>query len=165
MKIVLNITPGTQPLPPSPSESQLQEFNPTPEQSIWENTEIFGMQTSSTESFERNNCIPGKFKELCQAHLAQLGIKPPTYIWTTTTITPWDQVVTSTIVKHWLFAREQAAFSEYPLNPDHCNKTSLVAMVERWTRGQKLIHGKPTRNRRGYSSRIKKKLNLFSTNM
>ena len=62
------------------------------------------------------------------------------------------------IIKHWLNAKDNDAFTNYPLDIEFCKKDILFGLLEHWLRGQKDNYMKPWTLKKKPRSRVKKRV-------
>ena len=74
--------------------------------------------------------------------------------------TKWDKILSEVIRKHWLNAKENDAFTNYPLDIEFCKKDILFGLLERWLRGQKDNYMKPRTRNKKPRSRVKHRVSL-----
>ena len=160
IKIILNIEKGYS-LPLPPTAQLLYQFQPPPVSAILVNNTFFNLSTTNNTEHAGARKIPGKYKDQCQYELASYGIIPPTFLWNQPEVTPWDRTVLEVIVKHWLHAKGDGAFVNYPLEDQHCVSITLHGLAERWLRGQKDKYQKPKVRSTQTKPRVRKQVSHY----
>ena len=158
IKAVLNVKHRGEVLPPPPTPEEEILLATITASEILSSEDDFGVETEDSNLYGGKRAIPGKFKELCQKELQKIGVSRPTFNWNARQNTPWDNTVLTIIVKHWLHAQREGAFSHYPIQTRYCNFDCMSAIADRWVRGQKYKIGRTRAKSGDVNSRIKRRV-------
>lgn len=157
-RIVLNMKQEGDPLPNPPNDDEAQKITQVTPAEILTKNDFFQISCTNEENYGRRKSIPGKYKEKCQKELEYYGLSSFTFQWDIKGITIWDSITSNIIVKHWLHAKSEGAFSRYAIDTQHGTFEIILGLLERWLRGQKDIFRRNKSKKNPTKSRLKNKV-------
>ncbi|KAI8453402.1 hypothetical protein BY996DRAFT_6609422 [Phakopsora pachyrhizi] len=129
-KMIMGITKKNKNLPLPPSSDEVERANLLNITDVDINSLIIDESSISVDEESITKEIPTKFKILCLSELAKNNINLATFQWDVKGQTKWDGLVINFLVKHWLHAKNNQAFEEYPLQQEYCTNTIVSAVLD-----------------------------------
>ena len=159
-KMILNMQPSKDKLPSPPDSQEVQNLKRIDLEELGTHVDFFNAPCDDTNLYFGRKSIPGKYKEQCQKELGHYGMTVPTFQWDTKGITKWDNLILTVIVKHWLHAKEEGAFSKYAIDTQYSRREVILGLSESWLRGQKDNYCNPRSRRKSCKSRVKQNVSM-----
>lgn len=142
-KYLLGISPSNSIYPADPTSDQIANLPDCSLEIISKDQSIFAVILPENDVPEDATIITrrGKPSWICHKRyftldLARNGILSAALQLSTKDKSRWNTVVLTLGVKHWKSAKEQEAFSNYAIDPQHNDELICLGVLERWLRGR-----------------------------
>ncbi|CAH7685252.1 hypothetical protein PPACK8108_LOCUS19741 [Phakopsora pachyrhizi] len=122
-KMIMGLTKNNKNLPFPPSSDKVERANLLNITDVDINSLIIDESNISVDEASITKEIPTKFEILCLSELAKNNINLATFQWDVKGQTKLDGLVINVVVKHWLHAKNNQTFEEYPLQQEYCTNT------------------------------------------
>ncbi|CAH7688225.1 hypothetical protein PPACK8108_LOCUS23161 [Phakopsora pachyrhizi] len=128
-KMIMGLTKNNKNLPLPSSSDEVERANLLNITDVDINSLIIDESNISVDEASITKEISTKFKILCLSELAKNNINLATFQWDVKGQTKWDGLVINVVVKHWLHAKNNQAFEEYPLQQEYCTNTICLSWL------------------------------------
>ncbi|EGF97330.1 uncharacterized protein MELLADRAFT_70065 [Melampsora larici-populina 98AG31] len=156
LKFLMKRTKLEAPYPPSPTSTQLSNLPVILPSLIQADRSVFSTPQSTSEQPPSDTDKPLRrqkdcwylYRTLFYHDLNHFGIQidPLTFDWLQPESSRWNSTMLTFVVKHWTWAKDHSAFSNYSIDPQQIDELKCFGILERWLRGKKSALKKEARN-------------------